>query len=118
MAFEQTLTSITGNAGIDFTNLQYTACSFNASNQLVTTGVGLVPNGVMQNKPAPGQAGNIAISGISKVVVGSAGCNDGDTLQVDATGAFVTKTSGTGCAKALMAGVAGQWISAVLQLSE
>jgi hypothetical protein len=72
--------------------------------------------GILQNTPANGDAADIGIGGVSKALVGVAGCAYGDALQTEAaTGAVVTKTSTNAViARALQAGVSGDIISVVV----
>lgn len=51
--------------------------------------------GVLQNKPNIGEAADVGLFGISKMVVGSAGVTFGAAIMVDATGAAINWTAGS-----------------------
>jgi len=59
----------------------------------LNTAAGGLCYGVLQNSPAQGQAADVAINGISKVVVGAA-VTAGQELQSDTNGRAITFSSG------------------------
>src|SRR6516164_528862 len=59
----------------------------------LNTAAGGVCYGVLQNAPAAGQAADVAIGGITKVVVGAA-VTAGQELQSDTNGRAITFSSG------------------------
>lgn len=73
--------------------------------------------GILQNKPATGEACDVGIFGVTKAVVGSAGSTHGKPQMVDSTGA-VTDWTATGnkaqIGYALETGVSGAIISVFL----
>ena len=56
--------------------------------------------GVLQNAPKTGQAADVGIFGITKVVTGSGGVTAGHTIMTDANGCAVNWTSGSSYAQA------------------
>jgi hypothetical protein len=70
--------------------------------------------GILQNKPAAGQAANVGISGVTKAMVGSAASTRGHPQMVDATGAVTDWTAGSGYSQigyAIESGVSTQIIT-------
>lgn len=70
--------------------------------------------GILQNKPAAGEAADVGIFGITKAVVGAAGSTRGHTQMVDATGAITDWVAGSANAQigyALETGASGAIIS-------
>jgi hypothetical protein len=56
--------------------------------------------GVLQNAPKSGQAADVGIFGISKVVTGSGGVTAGGVIMTDAHGCAVAWTAGSSYAQA------------------
>lgn len=101
MAYEAILDAITLPANADYSVTgQYRGVTVNSSgNALLASTAGQFIVGVLQNKPTANQAGNVAFSGVSKVIAGTGGIAAGDLVKVDSAGAFVKSTSsGTGWA--------------------
>lgn len=61
---------------------------------ILSSVLGTAVYGVLQNKPALGQAADVGIFGITKVVVGASGSTRGKQQMVDATGAVTDWVSG------------------------
>lgn len=95
MGHEESLIRISGLFNASETLNQYKGVVRGAGTgyyQIAATGGHI--DGVLQDDPiSTGFVGQIGIAGVSKVLIGSAGCTDGDELSVDSTGAFVTQTS-------------------------
>ncbi len=73
--------------------------------------------GILQNKPAAGQAADVGIFGITKAVVGTGGATFGLPVYTDATGAVINWVTGSGKVQigvALETGVATQVITIFL----
>lgn len=74
--------------------------------------------GILQNKPAIGEAADVGIFGVSKMVCGTTSFTAGQKLQADSSGNMVLYSSGAGiyaCAIALETPVSpGQVFSAAL----
>jgi hypothetical protein len=58
----------------------------------VNTSIGTNIYGILQNKPALGQACDVGILGVSKAVAGAA-VSGGDRLCIDASGRFITAST-------------------------
>lgn len=118
MAYEQPGLKITLIAAADLSAKQY--CFVNAD----TTAAGskaALPSaggravGVLQNKPASGEAAEICVDGISKCLVGTGGVTAGDTVQALATGDITTATTGDyALGIALATGAAGVLVPVLL----
>ena len=96
MATENSLTSITLVANADLSTSQYHAieaadASGEARAALAGNGEDII--GVLQNKPASGEAATIAISGVTKAVAAGVIAAGGD-VAVDANGEFVPAATG------------------------
>jgi hypothetical protein len=73
--------------------------------------------GVLQNKPAAGQAADVVVFGVTKAVVGVGGVTLGLPVYVDATGAVINWVTGSGKVQigfSYETGVAGQVITIFL----
>lgn len=85
---------------------------------LLSTVLGGLMYGILQNKPGVGQAAAVAIGGISKVVSGSSSIAAGMDLSVSSAGVLVPYSSGAGvarCARSIEAATAiGQIFSAAI----
>ncbi|MGB9886747.1 MAG: hypothetical protein ACPLRW_07115 [Moorellales bacterium] len=88
MAYEIPVEMMTRIAGADLSNSQYLAVKVNASGQVVLAGAGENAIGILQNKPANGQAAQIMVLGESKAVYG-ASVTAGQNLAADASGKLV-----------------------------
>lgn len=94
MAFEQSLQCVTLEAGQDLSAKQYHFVTIASDGQVDPTGDGLMAHGVLQNDPAAaGRGAVVAISGISKVVIGGA-CTAGGLVAADSSGRAVNVVSG------------------------
>jgi len=80
-------------AGVDLSANQYRAVDVNNTGQAVLPAAGGRIAGVQQNKPSTGRAVEVMGSGVSIVEAGAA-VTAGDTLQIDATGRVITRTTG------------------------
>jgi hypothetical protein len=106
-------TQTVAGADLSAASNQYRAVKLTAARTvgLANTG-GEAIYGILQNTPSLGDAADVAIFGLSKAVVGSAGCAAKDQLMTDTAGALVTKTStNVVVAVALDAGAAGDIIT-------
>lgn len=95
MAGENTLLCKTYVAGADLTAKQYKFVKLSDANTVVLAEDGERAIGILQNDPYEGEAANVAIEGISKLVVGAAGIatiqafvasdahGDGDLVSAD-----------------------------------
>ena len=118
MGHEASLVTISGLVNANETTAQYKGMVRGAGTgyyQIAATGGHI--DGVLQDDPqATGYIGSIGISGVSKVLIGSAGCTDGDELSIDSTGAFVTQTaSAVGVGTALGTYASGDIGSAIIK---
>ena len=117
MAYEQSLRSIGLPASADLSASQFCFMATNSSGQLALPSAGGDADGILQDKPnAAGQEGQLAISGVSKVVVGTGGVTAGDLLATDNAGKAVTAASTNKIlGRALATGAAGVIIPALIQ---
>ena len=107
MAVEQRLLTYGLSTSADLSPYQFCAVTFGASGLALAT-AGKNMDGVLQDKPnGSGQAGSVALFGISKVLSGGTGFAAGDNLEVATNGAFQTQSTGTIVAKAVIAAAAG-----------
>ena len=75
-------------ASIDFLGKQYRFVSLNAQMQLALTGANAIGLGVIQDEPKLGYAGNVLITGVSRIVAGGP-ITARDNLKSDAEGRAV-----------------------------
>ena len=117
MAYEQTLRTIGVPASADLSASQFCFMVVNSSGQLALPSAGGDADGILQDKPnAAAVEGELAVLGVSKLVVGTAGVTAGDLLATDANGKAVTATTGNKIlGRALATGVAGVIIPALIQ---
>jgi hypothetical protein len=117
MAYEQTLRTIGVPASADLSASQFCFVVVNANGQLALPSAGGDAEGILQDKPnAAGQAAEVGILGVSKVVVGTGGVTAGDLLATDANGKAVTAATGNKIlGRALATGAAGTLIPALIQ---
>lgn len=127
MAYDEILTSITlpaasgiasktGVSGVDTPvgsdhgGKQYFFVKVDSSGNAALAGGGTseVVLGVLQNKPqVAGQAATVAVSGVSRVVLGTGGITAGTAVKVDANGnAVAVGTLATDLAAGVVVGVA------------
>jgi hypothetical protein len=115
MATEQRLITYGFPASADLSASQFCAVNVDANGNLALATAGKNCDGVLQDKPnALGQAGEIALFGVSKVLSGGTGFSAGDLLEVAANGTFQTKNAGTVVAKAVTTAAAAAIGSAIL----
>lgn len=97
MAFENSKTIITLEAAADLSGKQYYFVAVDANGKAALTGNNGNPIGVLQNKPAAGEAASICVYGVTKVYVGThtgigtgynIGCDANSAAKVSASGAF------------------------------
>lgn len=94
---------ITRLAGADLSSSQYHFVKLDTNGEVVLSGAGEDAIGVLQNKPADGQAATVRVGGLSKVVAGAA-ITAGARVASDASGkaktavAATVNTSDTGAA--------------------
>jgi len=87
MAYQQAQTNITLKAGADLSSSQYFFVKIDTDGDVVLAGDGQNAIGILQNAPAEGEAANVAISGVSKIVIGTTGTLDsGSVISSDADG--------------------------------
>lgn len=118
MAFEQNLTSISLPASGDLSSSQFFFGQVNSSGQVAVAAAHAAADGVIQNKPtAAGQAVQLAVFGVSKVVVGAGGTvTQGDAVAADSAGKAITATTGDYIlGRALQTGAAGSTIAVLFQ---
>lgn len=116
MAFESNLVCITTVAGSDLSAHQYHFMVIGSDEEISEAGNTVHVDGVLQNKPVSGAAATLAISGISRVVLG-AEVHAGDLVMSDASGKAVRAAAGQIAGKALESGVAGDVIPVLLMPS-
>jgi len=93
-------------AGADLTGDQYKIVKLNASGQVVLSGAGELAIGVLQNKPGSGEAAQVRIFGLTRMLTKGSNAEPGDNIFSDATGFGVT----TGSAGQMAIGQAfGTW---------
>lgn len=94
MAIEQNLDTITLVAGADLSSSQYKFVESNSSGTAtVCNTAGEYALGVVQNDPTSGQAATIAVSGVSKVVLGGTVAIN-DQISTDNSGRAIAATTG------------------------
>jgi len=118
MATQQSLTCITLEAGADLSSAQYKMVKLSAGKAVLCAAATDVPVGVLQNKPASGEAATVCISGASKVLAGGT-IASGDLVGTDASGTADTKIAGTDTTeyvvgRALVGGASGEILTALI----
>lgn len=108
MATEQRLLNYGFSASADLSTKQYCAVVV-GSTGIATATAAKNMDGILQDKPsASGQAGEVAMFGVSKALAAGTGYAAGDLLEVVTGGGFQTQTStNTVVAKAVTAAAAG-----------
>ena len=87
MAYQQAQTNITLKAGADLSAKQYFFVKIDGDGDVVLAGNGENAIGVLQNAPASGEAANIAVAGVSKVIIGdTTSLDSGVVISSDANG--------------------------------
>lgn len=115
MALETPIWNLSLEAGADLSSNQYYAIDLNSSGQAVLAGAGAKIVGVVQNAPVSGEAATVMVLGRSKGIAGAA-VTAGAELEIDASGRFITLSTGTSVGFALESATqAGDIISVVLK---
>jgi hypothetical protein len=101
---------------------QYLAVVLTAAGRTVAVAaaIGAQIYGILQNKPALGQAADVGIIGITKAVAGGT-IAAGAALMTNASGALITWTAGSGYAQigtAIEAAVSGQVFTAAISMAD
>ena len=87
MAYQQAQTNITLKAGADLSAKQYFFVKIDANGDAVLAGNGQNAIGILQNAPTEGEAANIAVAGVSKVIIGdTTSLDSGVVISSDANG--------------------------------
>ncbi len=117
MAYEQGLRNIGVPASADLSASQFHFVVVNNNGQLALPAAGGDGDGVLQDKPnAAGIEGEIAVGGVTKVVVGAGGVTAGDLIATDNAGKAVTAAAGNKIlGRALATGAAGVIIPLLIQ---
>ena len=80
----------------DLSAKQYHFVEISGDNQVdVCDGAGEQAVGILQNKPIAGQACEIMVAGMSKLLAGTGGLTAGDLFGTSATGTGIAKTTDT-----------------------
>jgi hypothetical protein len=118
MATEQKVCSITRIAGADLSAAQYLFVEQSTAGTItVCNGAGEYALGVLQNDPTSGQAGTVAVSGVTKVVAGGT-VAIGAKVTTTAAGKALTATTGQQIlGEAMSGGDADEVISVLLRSS-
>lgn len=104
MPFEQNLQTFSAQAGSDLSAKQFYACQINNAGKIALATAAKNIDGILQDKPTSGQAGELAYDGITKAAISaSQNVAIGDLLEVDTGGTLTVHASGTVVAKALEA---------------
>lgn len=116
MATQEAVTSITIEAGSDLSAEQFHFVDVASDGQVDLAGNGLDAIGVVLNNPgAAGQAAEVQIAGVAKVVIGVGDLIAGDRVQSDAAGeAIAATTLDFVLGRALTGGSAGELASVLL----
>jgi len=102
-AYEQNLQTVTLVANADLEDYQYYGVKLNSSEKVALASTGDKITGVLQDAPdAADRSCVVAYGGISKAI-GGASINAGAEVQMNASGKFITKTTGTSCGIAMTA---------------
>lgn len=119
MSTEQNLKVLSILAGADLSAAQYLGVSIATDNSGVklVAGAGLRVDGFLQNKPTSGQPASVAVSGITKAIVGVGDvASAGLRLQCDAAGKVIASATGKYVVGvSLDAGVAGDVIRVLIK---
>ena len=117
MATQECLTCITLEAGADLSSDQYKFVTLSAGKAVLCSAATDAPVGVLQNKPASGQAATVAISGACKLLAGAT-IASGDAVGTDASGTAdpkaVTDTTEYVVGRALTGGASGEIVTALI----
>jgi len=118
MSYSENLKVISLPANADLSSHQYKFVTINSSGKVALAGNGARVDGVLQNKPAAAdRPAEVAISGVSKVYVGTSGVTAGNAISSDASGTANDATTGDNAAGvALATGTSGLIVNAKLAL--
>jgi hypothetical protein len=101
-------------AGADLSTKKRLLVKLNSSGNLVLCGAGDAGFSLV-NAPVSGEAGTVDLVGITKVQLGTGGCNAMDLLTSDANGKAVVATTGNSiCLRALATGAANDIVPALI----
>ena len=122
MAINQALQRISLIAGEDFSALQYTPVFLDSSDNTVKSATGSteVVIGIVQNAPGQGEAADVAIAGVSKllaqdtITLGALVAGDSKPATVETTIAAGTATYGHAIGRALEAAASGEYFELLL----
>ena len=96
MAIEQSKTIITLEAAADLSAKQYFFVAVDTNGKAALTGDDGNPIGVLQNKPAAGEAASICVYGVTKLRIGTeSGLGAGYNVGCDANSAGKVSDSGS-----------------------
>lgn len=96
MAFEQSKTIITLEAAADLSTKQYYFVAVDTDGKAALTGDDGNPIGVLQNKPAAGEAASICVYGVTKLYIGTeSGLGAGYNVGCDSNSAGKVSDSGS-----------------------
>jgi hypothetical protein len=107
MAYEIPILNVTLVTSGDLSTKQYTAVKLTTGSLILGASTGEDIIGVLQDAPASGKSGIVMTHGITLAYFGGNVLANAD-LQVDASGKFITYSSGTKVAKAMEAGAANE----------
>jgi hypothetical protein len=93
MAWELALFDVSLEAGEDLSEAQFLAVALDSRGKVVKARSDTLPIGILQDNPASGQAANVRMLGISKVVAGGA-FPVGSVLAADDNGRLVAASPG------------------------
>ena len=122
MATTQTLQRITLIAGEDFSSLQYTPVFLDTSDNTVKSATGAtdVVIGIVQNAPGEGEAADVAIAGVSRllaqdtITLGQLIAGDAKPATVETAIAVGTAAYGHSIGRALEAAASGEYFELLL----
>lgn len=116
MATQQHIMCISYEAGADLSALQFHFLVMSSDGQVDGAGDGAAAIGVLQNKPsAAGQAAEIAVSGVAKVVAGSAITAGQRVASASDSEAIPAATGDIVVGVAMTSGDAGDLVEVLLQ---
>jgi hypothetical protein len=117
-SYEESLVCISLPASTDHSSNQYKFVTVNSSGQVALTGNGAEVDGVLQDKPAAAnRQASVAISGVTKVLLGTGGVTAGDDVASAASGLCVTAATGDVIVgRALQTGSSGDIVAILLKL--
>jgi hypothetical protein len=113
MAYEAVNHKFSAPAASDLSTKQYYGVIFDTTGSIALATAAKNIDGILQDAPKSGQAGAVAIDGVTKAAI-SGTVTAGDQLEVASGGTFVTLASGQAVAKALTGGATGNIISVLL----